>query len=96
MTLVYWRFVEARDEGQPVWTWKTVGPDGTAQVSQRFSSFGAVMRNAISWGFDPRAASWEVATSFSTTRHEPPGGLVRRAPRPRAAHAAARAGRRLR
>ena len=74
MSLVYWRFVEGRDEDHPVWTWKTVGPDGeTAQVSQRFSSFGAVMRNAISWGFHPASSSWEVATSLSTTRHEPPG-----------------------
>ena len=74
MSLVYWRFVEARDEHDPVWTWKTVGPEGeTAQVSQRFSSFGAVMRNAISWGFDPGSSSWEVSTSFSKTRHDPPG-----------------------
>ena len=71
MNLICWHFVESRDEDESVWAWKTVGPDGeTAQVSQRFSSFGAVMRNAMSCGFSPASAPWVVVTSQGATYYK--------------------------
>ena len=71
MNLICWHFVESRDEDESVWAWKTVGPDGeTAQVSQRFSAFGAVMRNAMSCGFSPTGAPWVVVTGQGATYYK--------------------------
>jgi hypothetical protein len=73
----------------PAYSWHCVDIDGlTVEVSERFSRYGAAVRDAINHGFDPRQDPWTSTNDNYTTHYAPgkapvivPAGRSKPAPR---------------
>jgi len=59
-----WQFMEAKDGGPAIWTWRVLGASGNLEAtSEPHRNYGTAVTDAIRHGFLPSSDHWVVITS---------------------------------